>query len=154
MEPWIEKAWYDILTKLKTMCHQVERSVRMARMTKYMEVRSPTLISHVTALTNVEDLGGVVPSTPCTYPVSRPKATKFPQRPEECEHEPEHTYRHGNPTGSYLECRACGAGWQAMDWINPVTQEEIKVFIIPLPPRPRPGAQRPKPSPTGSMRLT
>jgi len=61
----------------------VARAVRTTRMLKYIEVRSPTLVSHVRALTDAEDLGGEVPSTPCTYPVCRPSGTKFPKKPEE-----------------------------------------------------------------------
>ena len=61
MKPWLLKAWFDIVTKVNIMCHQVARAVRTARMLKYIEVRSPTLVSHVRALTDVEDLGGEVP---------------------------------------------------------------------------------------------
>ena len=114
-------------------------------MLKYLEVRSPTLVSHANALTDVDDHGGEVPSTPCTYPVCRPSATRFPNKPEQCDHETEHQYKHGNAAGSFLERRACGAGWKAVDWTNPITQVEIKVYVIPLPPRPKPGAPRPKP---------
>ena len=114
-------------------------------MLKFLEIKSPTLASHASALTDVDVHGGEVPVTPCTYPVCRSSATKFPNKPEQCDHETEHQYRHGNAAGSFLECRACGAGRKAEIWTNPVTKEEIKMFIIPLPPRPRPGAQRPKP---------
>ena len=51
------KAWADIIMKVHILCHQVEHAVRVARMLKYLEVTTPTLVSHVRALTDKEDLG-------------------------------------------------------------------------------------------------
>ena len=112
IKPWIQKAWFDVIKKIHILCHQVERAVRVARMLKYLEATTPTLVSHVRALTDKEDLGDEELTTPCTYPVSRPSGTKFPNKPEDCQHGTEHQYRHGNAAGSFLECRACGAAWK------------------------------------------
>ena len=93
MKPWIQKAWSDIIAKVLIMCHQAARAVRTERMLKYVEVRAPTLVSHVRALTDKEDLVEEVVSTPCTYPVSRQSGTKFPKKPEDRQHETERQYR-------------------------------------------------------------
>ena len=58
MKPWIQKACLDVIKKIHILCHQVERAVRVARMLKYLEVTTPTLVSHARALTDKEDLGG------------------------------------------------------------------------------------------------
>ena len=66
MKPWIQCALVDIVMKVHILCHQVARGVHAAGMLKYLGVRAPTLVSHLRALTDKEDLVEEVSTTPCT----------------------------------------------------------------------------------------
>ena len=138
MWQWKDKAWKDMVKKVIYVMDTVAGTMRSERLLGQLERRMPKLISLARAVTDLEDRGGSI-----VYTISS-DSTVYLNPPTECRHEKEHLYKHGNQNGKFMECRACGAGWRATEWTNPISKEQAFVYDVPLQPRPKPGAARPK----------
>lgn len=135
-------AWHAVFCRLMTIWDVIKRAGRLARRADYLAWRCPTLTSHLRALE-----APLAATIPATYPVLRARgqaAVAFPSDTLTCDHPPNSAYVHGNQTGSYRECRECGARARGREWTNPINGEVVQVYDQELQARPWPGASVPR----------